>query len=124
MYQYTIEKVTRLANTDTVTAVLDLGFSIKTKVTFKLDRIEVPELDFTADKDPEVAIRSFIVRWFKTAPKPLYVQMRKEGKEYVGEILDKNGRNLANDLEARESDTEQTAVISYVPNATTDPASI
>jgi len=120
MYQYKIEKVTRLTNTDTVTAILDLGFGIKTKMTFKLSRIEVPELDLTSDSDPEVALRGFIVQWLKTAPKPLYVHMQKSGKDYVGEILDNNGNVLA---EEAANINDQTQVIDYgLPNASVDPS--
>ncbi len=110
MFQYTIDKVTRLSGTDTVTAVLDLGFSVKTKVTFKLSRVEAPEMDFFSESDPEFDLRSRVVQWFKTAPKPLYVNMVKSGKEYVGEVLDKNGNVLADDL---SPDSDQTQVIPY-----------
>lgn len=111
MYQYTIDKVTRLAGTDTITAILDLGFSVKTKVTFKLSRVETPEMDFFSETDPEFDLRTKIVQWFKTAPKPLLVHMQKSGKEYVGEVLDRNGRILADDL--RDTSDQQTEVINY-----------
>jgi hypothetical protein len=58
MYQYKVEKVTRLKGTNQVTAVLDLGFSIKMKVTFKLGRIEAPDFDFTSDIDPARSVIS------------------------------------------------------------------
>ena len=119
MYQYTIDKVTRLAGTDTITAVLDLGFSVKTKVTFKLSRVETPEMDFFSESDPEFALRNKIVQWFKTAPKPLYVHMQKSGKDYIGEVLDKNGRILADDLGAASD--QQTQEISY-DHSSVDPA--
>lgn len=119
MYQYRIEKVTRLKGTDQVSAVLDLGFSVKLKVTFKLGRIEAPELDFNSmnfgDVDPETQIRNFIFQWIKTSPKPLYVHMDKNSEGvYVAEVLDKNGRNLADDLSNTSSpDTEVTQVVDY-----------
>jgi hypothetical protein len=127
MYQYRIERVTRLKGTDQVTAILDLGFSIKLKVTFKLGRIEAPELDFNSvsfgDVDPETQIRNFIFQWFKTSPRPLYVHMDKNGEGiYVAEVLDKDGRNLADNLaNANTSDVEVTQVVDYGLNPTQGP---
>lgn len=120
MYQYRVEKITRLKGTNQVTAVLDLGFSIKMKVQFKLGRIEAPEFDFSSDIDPEVKVRNFIFQWFKTAPKPLFVHMSKtDDGVYVAEVLDGNGQNLADDL-TRPSD--ETQVINYgLPEATQGP---
>lgn len=125
MYQYRVEKVTRLKGTNQVTAVLDLGFSIKMKVTFKLGRIEAPDFDFSSDVDPEVKVRNFIFQWFKNAPKPLYVQMEKNSEGgYVAEVLDRNGQNLADDLAApadQSIDTTQEIQFNGLPNATAGP---
>jgi hypothetical protein len=130
MYQYKVEKVTRLKGTNQVTAVLDLGFSIKMKLTFKLGRIEAPDFDFTSDIDPEVKVRNFIFQWFKTAPKPFYVQMDKNDEGvYVAEVLDRDGRNLADDLvnvtDPNTSnniiDTTQEISFHGLPNATGGP---
>ena len=125
MYQYKVEKVTRLKGTNQVTAVLDLGFSIKMKSTFKLGRIEAPDFDFSSDIDPEVKVRNFIFQWFKSAPKPLYVQMEKNSEGgYVAEVLDRNGQNLADDLAApadQSIDTTQEIQFNGLPNATAGP---
>lgn len=122
MYQYRVERVTRLKGTNQVTAILDLGFSIKMKVTFKLGRIEAPEFDFNSDVDPEIAVRNFIYQWFKTAPKPLYVHMDKNSDGYIAEVLDRNGRVLADDVVKSNSNDDDTQVISYVDvPATTGP---
>ena len=125
MYQYKVEKVTRLKGTNQVTAVLDLGFSIKMKSTFKLGRIEAPDFDFSSDVDPEVKVRNFIFQWFKSAPKPLYVQMEKNSEGgYVAEVLDRNGQNLADDLAApadQSIDTTQEIQFNGLPNATAGP---
>jgi hypothetical protein len=122
MYQYKVERVTRLKGTNQVTAVLDLGFSIKLKVTFKLGRIESPELDFNSvsfgDVDPETQIRNFIFQWFKTSPKPFYVQMNKNDEGvYVGEVLDRDGRNLADDL-ATSNDSPINSDLTFNPDTT------
>ena len=127
MYQYKIEKVLKLKG-NKLHAVIDLGFGIQVSKTFELGRVEEPELDFTSrTADPEIAMRAFIIQWLKTAPRPLYVYMDKSGDEYVGEVLDRDGRNLADDL-VNSYDDEDTQVTSYdyekhgaVP-ATTDPA--
>jgi hypothetical protein len=124
MYQYRVEKVTRLKGTNQVTAVLDLGFSIKMKVVFKLGRIEAPDFDFSSDIDPEVKVRNFIFNWFKTAPKPLFVQMDKnDDGVYVAEVLDRDGRNLSDDLAtSNDSPIDSTQEIRYgLPNATAGP---
>lgn len=125
MYQYKVERVTRLKGTNVVTAVLDLGFSVKMKVTFKLGRIEAPDFDFSSDIDPEVKVRNFIFQWFKSAPKPLFVQMEKNSEGgYVAEVLDRNGHNLADDLAApadQTIDTTQEIQFNGLPNATAGP---
>jgi|SRR5690606_31229006 hypothetical protein len=127
MYQYKVEKVTRLQGTNVVTAVLDLGFSVKMKVSFKLGRIEAPEFDFSSDVDPEVTVRNFIFQWFKTSPKPLYVQMDKnEDGVYIAEVLDRDGHNLADDLSGMLNpdtpiDSTQEIHLNGLPNATAGP---
>ena len=125
MYQYKVERVTRLKGTNVVTAVLDLGFSVKMKVTFKLGRIEAPDFDFSSDIDPELKVRNFIFQWFKSAPKPLFVQMEKNSEGgYVAEVLDRNGHNLADDLAApadQSIDTTQEIQFNGLPNATAGP---
>lgn len=124
MYQYKVERVTRLKGTNQVTAILDLGFSIKTKVSFKLGRIEAPEFDFSSDVDPEVAVRNFIFQWFKASPKPLYVHMDKNSEgTYVAEVLDNNGRVLADDLANTNDATGQNPVVdNALPHASTNPS--
>ena len=129
MYQYKVERVTRLKGTNMVTAVIDLGFSIKMKVTFKLGRIEAPEFDFSSDVDPEVKVRNFIFQWFKKSPKPLYVQMDKNDEgTYIAEVLDRDGRNLADDLvnimdnnNNGPIDSTQEIQFNGLPNATAGP---
>lgn len=125
MYQYKIEKVLKLKGNH-LQAVLDLGFGIQITQTFELDRMEEQELDFAdSASDPEASMRAFIIQWLKTAPRPLYVHMDKFSGDYVGEVLDKNGNNLAHDFSDSSSSSDDTEVISYVPptSATADPAS-
>lgn len=121
MYQYKILKVLKLKGSR-LYATVDLGFDIHVNKSFELGRVDEPELDFNSVTDPEVAMRSFIIQWLKTAPRPLYVHMDKEKGDYVGEILDRNGRNLADDLAESNDSSEQTQVIDYgLPQASTDP---
>jgi hypothetical protein len=125
MYQYKIEKVLKLKGNH-LQAVLDLGFGIQVTKTFELDRMDEPELDFaTSVSDPEISIRAFIIQWLKTSPRPLYVHMNKVRGDYRGEVLDKNGNNLADDFSSSPSFTDETKVISYAPppSATADPTS-
>lgn len=119
MYQYKIEKVVKLKG-NRLHAVIDLGFGIHVNKSFELGRVEEPDLDFSsAQGDPEVALRNFIFHWLKTSPRPLYVHMDKVRGDYVGEILDRDGRNLADDLANIHSD--ETQVIDYGLPATQGP---
>jgi len=124
MYQYTIDKVTRLSGTDVMTAVLDLGFSVKSKETFKLARVEAPETDFFYEGDTEAELRSQIVNWVKNAAKPIHVQMTKTGKDYVAELIDAKGRVMADTLApTSEDDTQFIPRYDSAVQATTDPSS-
>jgi hypothetical protein len=127
MYQYRIVRLVRIANYDTLTAVLDLGFDISTEVTFKVARVGVLELDLDleSDVDPAVERRKDIIAWFKTAPKPWTVQMYREGGAYKADILDMNG-NLLNDALLKPPArpvpaNDDTQVIHGLPIASTDP---
>jgi hypothetical protein len=133
VYQYRITKLVRIVNSDTLTAVIDLGFNTTTEVTFKVARITEPDLDLDSDVDPAVELRRAIIKWFKTAPKPWTVQMYREGGQYKGDVLDNNG-NLLNDeiLKRRAPSADEpqpqqlseydTQVIHGLPIAGTDPA--
>src|ERR1043165_8916832 len=108
MYQYKIEKVLKLKG-NRLYAVLDLGFDIQVTKSFELCRVEEPELDFNSNiSDPELSMRSFVIGWLKTAPRPLYVHMEKFNGGYEGEILDKNGRS-----EEHTSELQSRGLISY-----------
>lgn len=121
MYQYKILKVLKLKGSR-LHVVVDLGFNTQVNTSFELGRVDEPELDFNSATDPEVAMRSFIIQWIKTAPRPLYVHTDKEKGDYVGEVFDRNGRNLADDLAESNDSSEQTQVIDYaLPQATSDP---
>src|ERR1044071_4787571 len=121
MYQYKFEKVLKLKG-NRLYVVLDLGFDIQVTKSFELSRVEEPELDFSSNiSDPELSMRSFVIGWLKTAPRPLYVHMEKFNDDYEGEILDRNGNNLADDL-FRSYSSEATQVIDYgLPQATEGP---
>ncbi len=101
MYDYRIIQPLSLRNSNELTAVLDLGCNITTRFTFKLARIKVPSLDLSAELDPEIALRNFIIQWLKTSPGPLSVQLYKNDGVYTGDIIDANGTVLADELVAQ-----------------------
>lgn len=123
MYQYKIDRLVKITNSDTLTVDLDLGFKIHTRATFKLNGIEVPELDLTSEDDPEITIRRSVFRWFKWAPRPWTVQIQKQGNQYVGDVYDRDGNVLAQSLEKTTpsipSSEAETQVIKFdgVPQA-------
>lgn len=124
MYQYRVARVYRIINSDTLTAELDLGFNVKTEVTFRIARITEPELDLNSWVDPAVELRQGILSWFKSAPKPWTVQMYRENGVYSGDVIDKNGNVLSDALvpTTKPAPTDETQVISHgLPLATLDP---
>lgn len=112
MHQYRITKLLRLINTNSLTAELDLGFNIKTVATFRVARITEPALDLDSEDDPAVNQRRAVIAWLKSAPKPLTVQMYKEGAVYTGDVLDKNG-NLLSEEVLRAQAPDETVSIDY-----------
>lgn len=103
MYQYRIVKLLKIKNSDTLTVQLDVGFDILIERTFKVARVEVPELDLLSDDDPELELRRSIIQWFKTAPTPWLVQMYKENGVYTGDVIDGNGNVLTSDITPDET---------------------
>lgn len=51
MYNYTIKEITKIYDGDTITAVVDLGFSVNLKMILRLARINTPEI--RGDERPE-----------------------------------------------------------------------
>lgn len=125
MHQYRVSRLVRMINSETLTAELDLGFNIKTEVTFRMARITEPELDLDSDIDPAVELRRRILTWLKSAPKPWTVQMYKEGGVYTGDVIDKNG-NLLSDNVTKPNLSDETQVVSYGPlsAASMDPGTL
>lgn len=124
MYQYRINKLLRITNSDTLTVEVDLGFNVTTQVTFKVARVTTPELDLDSDVDPTVEMRKAIIAWFRTHPKPWTLQTYKDGSGYTGDVLDDKGSILADDLTLPKtaSPTDETSVIFGLPRASEDPA--
>lgn len=130
MHQYRIVKLVKITNADTLTVELDLGFHVRMQTTFKVARVEVPELDLDSDTDPVTELRQSIIQWFRTAPRPWTVQMYKDRSGlYTGDVYDNTGKILTDDLVKkpappiapvnkipetfRSTATDETAVISY-----------
>lgn len=98
MHDYRMIKPLSLRNSTELVAVLDLGLSVTIETSFKLARVKAPALDLSAEVDPEIAMRNFIVQWLKTSPAPFTVQLYKTNGEYSGDIIDRDGTTLADDL--------------------------
>jgi endonuclease YncB( thermonuclease family) len=101
MYQYKMAHLRRVRNGDTLTVVLDLGFSVTTQVTVRLTGAETPEYG-TFDRfgaDEGAAARDYTLSWFKEHPAPFTVSTDRDRRgDYFGTIYDAEGKSLNEDL--------------------------
>jgi endonuclease YncB( thermonuclease family) len=103
MYQYRVERVTRIPAGDQVDVIVDLGFHMSAKVHIILEGIECPEIgEFEDGRDVGLAARDFVVQWFREKPQPWTVISRKAVKgqrnTWVATILDSTGGSLSDAL--------------------------
>jgi hypothetical protein len=100
MYQYHIERITRIRGGDHLEVKVDLGFHIKSRINIILEGIECPEIgEFVDGKDVGLAARDFVVGWFQQKPQPWTVITRQKvrGTEntWTATILDATGGSLS-----------------------------
>ena len=81
MYEYKVIKIHKVIDGDTVIATVDLGFNCYIKQSFRILRINSPEL---RDKDPNVKeaafkAKEFAEKWF-LQPGTLIVKTTKDDK--------------------------------------------
>lgn len=103
MYQYRVERVTRLWAGDQLQVALDLGFHLKGRVNINLEGVECPEIgEFIDGIDVGLAARDFAMGWFREKAQPWTVITRSKvrGTEntWVATILDATGGNLSDAL--------------------------
>jgi hypothetical protein len=103
MWQYKIDRVTRIGAGDRLTAVVDLGFHMTARINIILEGVECPEIgEFEDGKDVGLAARDFVVSWFREKPAPWTVITRQKvrGTEntWIATILDANGGALSDEL--------------------------
>ena len=82
MYQYACE-ATQIHDGDTFTASVDLGFSIHTVATFRLDGLDCPEL---ATKEGK-AVAAWVKERFAAFGGKCIVSTRKDLREKYGRML-------------------------------------
>lgn len=103
MYQYRIERVTRIPAGDQLELVVDLGFHLTGKINIILEGVECAEIgEFMDGKDIGLAARDFVVQWFREKPQPWTVitrgKVRKTENTWVATILDSTGGALSDAL--------------------------
>lgn len=103
MYQYRIDRVTRIRAGDRLEMIVDLGFNFSGKVNIILEGIECPEIgEFIEGKDVGLAARDYVVGWFREKPQPWTVITRRKvrGSEntWIATILDATGGSLSDAL--------------------------
>lgn len=103
MYQYRVDRITRIPAGDRIEMIVDLGFHFSGKVNIVLEGIECPEIgEFVDGKDVGLAARDFVVTWFREKPQPWTVITRRKvrGTEntWVATILDAQGGALSDAL--------------------------
>lgn len=103
MYQYRIERVTRISAGDQLELVVDLGFHLTGKINVILEGIECAEIgEFVDGKDVGLAARDFVVQWFREKAQPWTVitrnKVRKTENTWVATILDAQGGALSDAL--------------------------
>ena len=82
MYQYSAQALT-VHDGDTFTADVDLGFSVHTVATFRLDGLDAPELKTKAGKD----VAAWVKDRFAAHGGNCIVSTRKDLREKYGRML-------------------------------------
>jgi len=77
-------KVTRVVDGDTVVAVVDLGFSIKATMIFRLKGINTPEL-ISATRDAAIRAKDYLAE--RVEGKDITIKTYKDRKEKYGRYL-------------------------------------
>lgn len=103
MYQYRIERITRIRAGDQLEMIVDLGFHFTGKINVILEGVECPEIgEFIDGKDVGLAARDFVVTWFREKAQPWTVLTRRKvrGTEntWVATVLDAQGGALSDAL--------------------------
>lgn len=103
MYQYRVERITRIGAGDKLQMVVDLGFHHTGRINVVLEGIECPEIgEFVDGVDVGLAARDFVVQWFREKPEPWTIITRRKvrGSEntWVATVLDAEGGALSDAL--------------------------
>lgn len=103
VYQYRVERITRIPSGDQLEMTVDLGFHFSGKINITLEGVECPEIgDFENGVDVGLAARDFVVGWFREKPQPWTVITRRAVKgqrnTWVATVLDSTGGSLSDAL--------------------------
>jgi len=100
MYKYTIHKIERVVDGDTVDVVIDLGFSVWTKQRIRLNRLDAPEMNSRDETERRLAVdaKEFVTRWLGQH-KSLVIETTKDDKygRMLGDIYPLGGSRSLNE---------------------------
>jgi micrococcal nuclease len=89
MYEYKAS-VLEVTDGDTIRLDVDLGFSLRQKISLRLYGINTPELHGVADTAPGKAAKEYLVGLLSVKPgvwKPVTIKTLKDGKDKYGRLL-------------------------------------
>jgi len=88
MYTYKIKEIIKIYDADTITVVVDLGFGVTKTETFRLNRINAPEMR-GEDKERGIVSRDWLRSKLYTAfdNTTIYVKTIKDNQEKFGRYL-------------------------------------
>lgn len=103
MFQYRIDRITRIRAGDRLEMTVDLGFHMTARINVLLEGVECPEIgEFVDGKDVGLAARDFVVQWFREKAQPWTAITRRKvrGTEntWIATVLDATGGALSDAL--------------------------
>lgn len=86
MYEYTVQRIARVVDGDTVDVCIDLGFSITTRQRIRLSGVDTPETNSQNPVERRLAAdaKAWVSEWFAANPNP---RIRTEKEDKYGRML-------------------------------------
>lgn len=88
MYEYRVKEIAKIYDGDTITLIMDLGFSISTKQTFRLLNVDTPEVR-GAERPEGLIARDWLRERLNTAmeEKGIIIKTYKDSRGKYGRYL-------------------------------------